>query len=83
MWDVLYWTWINLTLVVCFGNKAWWLYVVVPAYSAYLAATTVGGMRGMLGGAGGAEGDGAPGTGSESKRQKKMEKRGGQKVAYR
>jgi hypothetical protein len=83
MWDIVYWTWINIVLVLVFGNKAWWLYLVVPGYSVYLAATTVGGMKGMLGGIGGAAGDGAAAPEAESKRQKKMEKRGGQKVAYR
>jgi hypothetical protein len=83
MWDIVYWTWINIVLVIVFGDKAWWLYLVVPGYSVYLAATTVGGMKGMLGGMGGAVGDGAAAPEAESKRQKKMEKRGGQKVAYR
>lgn len=82
MWDVVYWSWINIALAILFGNRAWWLYVVVPAYSVYLAATTVGGMKGMLGGMGAADGAGA-GAEAESKRQKKMEKRGGQKVTYR
>ena len=79
MWDIVYWTWINIVLVIVFGDKAWWLYLVVPGYSVYLAATTVGGMKGMLGGIG----DGAAAPETESKRQKKMEKRGGQKVGYR
>jgi len=84
MWDIVYWTWINIVFVILFGNRAWWLYLVVPGYSVYLAATTVGGMRGMLGG--GAKGDDTTVgevPGGESKRQKKMEKRGGQRVAYR
>jgi hypothetical protein len=80
MWDIVYWTWINIALVVMFGDKAWWLYLVVPGYAIYLAATTVGGMKGMLGGI---EGAAAAAPEAESKRQKKMEKRGGQKVAYR
>ena len=83
MWDIVYWTWINIVLVILLGNSAWWLYLVVPAYSVYLAATTVGGMKGMLGGMGGGGGDGTAAPETESKRQKKMEKRGGQKVAYR
>jgi SRP-independent targeting protein 2/TMEM208 len=83
MWDILYWTWINIVLVIIFGDRAWWLYLVVPAYSVYLAATTVGGIKGMMGGLGGASGDGAAAQEAESKRQKKMEKRGGQKVTYR
>jgi hypothetical protein len=84
MWDIVYWTWINIMLVIVFGNRAWWLYLAVPAYLVYLAAIAVGGMKGMLGGTGPAGGDGtAVGPEAESKRQKKMEKRGGQKVAYR
>lgn len=81
MWDVLYWTWINVILVIIFGNRAWWLYVIVPAYAIYAAVTTASGLKGMLGGiaGGGGEGAGAP----QSKRQAKMEKRGGQRVAYR
>ena len=73
-----------MLLVVIFGDRAWWLYLVVPGYSAYLAATTVGGMKGMFGGAAGAQEDGqTQSTGGGSKRQAKMEKRGGQKVSYR
>lgn len=83
MWDVVYWTWINVALVILFGNRAWWLYLVVPVYSTYLAATTLGGMKGLLGGMGGAAGDGTAAPEVESKRQRKMEKRGGQKVSYR
>ncbi|KIV93184.1 hypothetical protein PV10_04421 [Exophiala mesophila] len=81
MWDVLYWGWINLIFVMVFGNRAWWLYLVVPSYAAYSAYTTATGLRGQLNGlaGGGAEG----GTEPQSKRQQKMEKRGGQKVAYR
>ena len=84
MWDVVYWTWINMAIVVLVGNIGWWLYLVVPGYALYAIATTVGGLKGMLGGmgaAGGADADG--GAGGQSKRQQKMEKRGGQRVAYR
>ena len=79
MWDVVYWTWINLGLVILFGDRAWWLYMVVPLYTAYAITTTVGGIRETLSGLGSA---GSEGQG-QSNRQKKMEKRGGQKVAYR
>lgn len=86
LWDVIYWTWINLGLVILFGNRAWWLYLAVPAYSAYTAATTIGGVKGMLQGVGGAgaEGESAgSGAGGQSKREAKREKRGhGQRVAY-
>jgi len=87
MWDIVYWTWINLVLVGVLGNRGWWLYMVVPAYAVYSVFGVVGGVKSMMGGLGGAaaDGDGAGGigTGGQSKRQTKMEKRGGQKVAYR
>ncbi|KAK5190070.1 hypothetical protein LTR92_010051 [Exophiala xenobiotica] len=86
MWDVLYWTWINVILVIILGNRAWWLYLVVPGYAIYAGVTTASGLKGMLSGMSGAgAGGGAEGEGnaSQSKRQAKMEKRGGQRVAYR
>lgn len=82
MWDIVYWTWINLILVIILGNRAWWLYLIVPSYAIYAAATTASGLKGMLGGMAGGGGeavDGAP----QSKRQAKLEKKGGQRVAYR
>lgn len=83
MWDMVYWTWINLVAVIIFGNIAWWLYLVVPAYSIYALVTTASGVKGMLSGMGGAGGEGGEAQ-STSKRQAKMEKRGGgQRVAYR
>ena len=85
MWDLMYWTWACIAAAAMVGDKAWWMYVVVPVYSVWMASTTVIGMRnGMAGMAG--QGDGsAQGTdaGGDSKRQKKLEKRGGQKVQYR
>ncbi|KAK2791762.1 hypothetical protein FQN51_002126 [Onygenales sp. PD_10] len=87
LWDVLYWTWGCMGAVCVFGDRAWWLWVAVPGYSAWLAWGVVmgvrkGGLPGMPGmpgmGAGGEEGV----VEAESKRQKKMEKRGG-KVRYR
>jgi SRP-independent targeting protein 2/TMEM208 len=79
MWDVLYWTWINMILVIVFGNRAWWLYLVVPGYAIFAAVSTASGLKSMLGGMGGAGTE----PESQSNRQKKMEKRGGQKGAYR
>jgi SRP-independent targeting protein 2/TMEM208 len=80
MWDVVYWTWINVPLVLTFGNGAWWLYAVVPAYTIYLAATTVGGLKAMLSPP---QDDGdATATGAESKRQQKLGKRAQQRMAY-
>ncbi|KAF2758943.1 DUF788 domain protein [Pseudovirgaria hyperparasitica] len=81
MWDVLYWTWINIILVAVVGDYAWWLYAVVPAYSAWLAWTTLMGYKQGMSGMVGAGSEGAVGT--QSKRQQKMEKRGGHKMVYR
>lgn len=84
-WDVIYGTWINLVAVILVGNRAWWLYLVVPVYAGYAAFTTARGVKGMLGGmsGGGAEGGEVAAQG-QSKRAQKMEARGGQqKVRYR
>ena len=78
MWDVVYWTWINLILVLLLGNRMWWLYLAVPGYAIYAAVTTASGVKSMLGGMGGAGAE----PEAQSNRQKKMDKRGGQKVAY-
>ncbi|KAF2139094.1 uncharacterized protein K452DRAFT_300656 [Aplosporella prunicola CBS 121167] len=83
MWDVLYWTYICVVLVGLFGDWAWWFYTVVPLYSVYLAYTTFMGVKQSFGGgSGGADAD-AQGQGTGSKRQQKLEKRGGQRVQYR
>ncbi|KAL2832848.1 hypothetical protein BDW59DRAFT_156995 [Aspergillus cavernicola] len=82
MWDVLYWTWGCIGAVSVFGDRGWWLWLVIPAYSVWLAYSTFTGMRSGLAGFGAGEEQGA-GTGAESKRQKKMEKRGGQRMQYR
>lgn len=82
MWDVVYWTWGNTVLVALFGDRLWWAYLAVPVYSAYLAFTTFTGVRKNLAGLGGA-GDAGAASNSTSKRQAKLEKRGGQKVQYR
>jgi len=85
MWDIVYWSWGNTVLVAIAGNWAWWLYVVVPVYSAWLGWSTYSGVRqgfsGVSAGACGA-GEGAGGVG-QSKRQAKMEKKGGQRMQYR
>lgn len=82
MWDVIYWTWGNAVLATLVGDWAWWGMLVVPGYSAWLAWGVFSGARGLMGdGATAAQPqDGAAG---QSKRQAKMEKRGGQRVAYR
>ncbi|KIV83472.1 hypothetical protein PV11_05493 [Exophiala sideris] len=84
MWDVLYCTWINVILVVILGNRAWWLYLIVPGYAIYAAVGTATGLKGMLGGMAGGGGEASESAPqSQSKRQAKMEKKGGQRVAYR
>lgn len=79
MWDITYWTYGCVFFAALLGDKAWWLWVVVPLYSAYLAYTTFMGVRGAYTDAAGVPQPEA----HQSKRQQKMEKRGGQKVAYR
>ncbi|PWY93257.1 DUF788 domain protein [Aspergillus sclerotioniger CBS 115572] len=82
MWDVLYWTWGCIGAVCVFGDRAWWLWTVVPVYSVWLAYSTFTGMKNGLAGMGGG-GGGQEQVATESKRQKKMEKRGGQRAQYR
>ena len=79
--DVLYWTWGVTTLAALFGDRLWWLYVVVPLYSAWLAYSTFMGVRQGFAGLSGDSGDSS--GAAMSNRQRKMEKRGGQKVQYR
>ena len=79
MWDVVYWSYGCIALAAVLGDYAWWLWAVIPAYSAYAAWSTYTGMRGGYQDAAGVP---QPGAGT-SKRQAKMEKRGGQRVQYR
>lgn len=80
MWDVVYWTWACIALVALVGDRAWWLYLAVPAYTVYLLVTTWGKVKG---GVGGLMGQGDENLASQSKRQAKLEKRGGQRMQYR
>jgi hypothetical protein len=69
-----------------FGDWAWWLALVVPAYAGFLAVTLYqdyrgGKLPGMPAIPTAAAGEG--GVGLTSKRQAKMEHRGGQKVRNR
>ena len=83
MCDVLYWTWGTVFLATVFGDKAWWMWAVVPLYSIWLGYSTFGSVRqGMAGLTGqGFDRSDASYSGT-SNRQKKIEKRG-QKVQYR
>ena len=86
MWDVVYWTWGCTALATVIGNYGWWAYIAVPIYSAWLAFTTFSGARSGLSGMGigaGADANSDATPSGQSKRQAKMEKRGGQKMMYR
>ncbi|KAI9711568.1 MAG: hypothetical protein M1820_002133 [Bogoriella megaspora] len=57
--------------------------IVVPLYSAWLAWTTFGSARQGLAGLTGGGADGQVENSGSSKRQQKLEKRGGQRIQYR
>lgn len=80
--DVVYWTWATVLAAALVGDRAWWMWAAIPLYSAYAAFRAFGGVRDSLGAMAGAGADPARDT-AQSNRQKKMEKRGGQRVAYR
>jgi len=82
MWDVLYWTWACIAAAAFIGNRAWWMYIAVPVYSMWMASSTILSMRQGLGGMAG-QGDANGDNVGESKRQKKLEKRGGQRIQSR
>lgn len=86
MWDVLYWTWGCIGGAAVLGEWVWWAWAIVPLYSVWCVYGMYTGARGMMG-MGGAAGQGQSGAGEapggQSKRQAKMEKRGGQKMVYR
>ncbi|KAJ4012232.1 hypothetical protein NW752_004626 [Fusarium irregulare] len=42
MFDVIWVTWAAVVLVVLFGNKAWFLWLVLPAYGLYLGSGLLG-----------------------------------------
>lgn len=84
LWDVTYWTYGCIVLAALFGDAVWWAMLVVPLYSAYALYGVYAGFRGGGGAPGYQDAAGVPQPGgAQSKRQAKMEKRGGQKVAYR
>ncbi|SPO02856.1 related to DUF788 domain protein [Cephalotrichum gorgonifer] len=66
LFDVVWVTWACVVLVLVAGDKAWWLWSVIPAYGGYQAFKLAGkakgltGLGGMGGGAAGAGGDAAP-----------------------
>ncbi|KAF2279589.1 uncharacterized protein EI97DRAFT_464812 [Westerdykella ornata] len=79
MWDVTYWTYGCVFFAATVGDRAWWLWGIIPLYSVYLAYTTFMGVR-----QGYTDAAGVPQPqAATSKRQQKLEKRGGQKISYR
>ena len=78
--DIFWWT-LGVTVGAgVFGNRIWWFWAFVPIYGAYLAFTTYKSMsQGMAGMSGQKEGIDT----ATSNRQKKLEKRGGQRMQYR
>ncbi|KAJ4264846.1 hypothetical protein NW762_005089 [Fusarium torreyae] len=42
MFDVIWITWASVILVILFGNKAWFLWLVLPAYGVYLGSGLLG-----------------------------------------
>ena len=84
MFDVLYWSWGTVCAASLFGDRAWWLWAVIPLYSIWLAYSTFGSVRQGMAGLTGQAGDrGVANGGLTSNRQKKLDKRGGQKTQYR
>ncbi|MCJ1290503.1 hypothetical protein MMC34_002042 [Xylographa carneopallida] len=83
MFDVLYWSWGTTFLASVFGNRAWWMWVAIPLYSVWLAYSTFGSVRQGMAGLSGQGAEGETPNGATSNRQRKLEKRGGQKVQYR
>lgn len=75
LFDVVWVTWACVVLVVLFGDGAWWLWAVVPAYGGYQAVQLLGKARGLtgmggMGGMGGTEGEAAPPSGGGRKQRR-------------
>jgi hypothetical protein len=51
MFDIIWVTWLCLIAVIAFGNWAWMVWAVVPAYGLYKGYGLLGMARGMMGGA--------------------------------
>ncbi|KAL2127495.1 hypothetical protein VTI74DRAFT_10638 [Chaetomium olivicolor] len=67
MWDVVWVTWAASILVALFGNWAWFLWAVVPAYGAYKAFGMMGAAKQMA--QMGATGGTAPPAGNRKQRR--------------
>ena len=51
MFDIIWVTWLCLVAVIVFGNWAWLIWAIVPAYGAWKGYGLLGMARGMMGGA--------------------------------
>lgn len=81
LFDVVYWTWGTTLVAAVVGDKGWWAWGAVPIYGVWMAWKTLGGVKSAMGGLAGA--GGKAGDQIQSKRQAKMEKKGGQRVQYK
>ncbi|GAO46938.1 DUF788-domain-containing protein [Saitoella complicata NRRL Y-17804] len=86
MWDVIYVCWLGQALAALGINRGFWVLWAVPAYAVFkvgpMAARFLG-LGNMFGGRGAAAEAQEEAAPAMSKRQQKMEKRGGQKIRYR
>lgn len=70
MFDVIWVTWGCLMTVALFGDKAWFLWLVIPAFGAYKGYGLLSAARGMMGrGAGGAPGQQEAPAGNRKQRR--------------
>ena len=83
MLDVLYWSFVTTFVASLLGDKAFWMWAAIPVYSVWLAYSTFGSMRKGMAGLTAQSADGENVNAATSNRQKKLEKRGTQKVQYR
>jgi len=83
LFDILYWTWGTIALAAIFGDRAWWAWAAIPLYSMWLAYSTFGSVRQGMAGLTGQGTESVDDSGPSSNRQKKLEKRGGQRMQYR
>ena len=83
MLDVLYWSFATTFVASLLGDIAFWMWAAIPVYSAWLAYSTFGSMRNRMAGLTAHSADSETVNAATSNRQKKLEKRGTQKVQYR
>ena len=69
MFDVIWVTWASVVLVIFFGNWAWLLWAVVPAYGAYKGFGLLGAARGMAAMQSQQPGAAAPAAGNRKQRR--------------